>query len=164
MVKRTIAGVCIALGILAACKQREQTVSKQTVKTTSSGVPADLRNANVNTIIHPDPPTFIDSAALGDQLGSDGNVLMDKNTLREGEPAYLTMRLHESPQGLWTRAMWKDESGKPVAVEDHDMKGTKVVTFKCDKVLKSGKYSVVGYWGGNIAVERPFEVVAKKAK
>jgi hypothetical protein len=156
MVKRTIVAVCIALSVLA-CQQRESKTSKAT-----SSAPADLRNAKVDTIIHPDPPVFLDSSALGDQLGYDKNVLMDKNTIVEGHPIYLTLRLHESPKGLWTRALWKDESGNPIAAEDHDMKGEHVVTFKCDKPLKRGKYTVVGYWGGNIAVERPFEVVKAK--
>ena len=164
MVKRTIAGASLLLGVLAGCQHREPTVTKNTVKTTSTGAAADGRNLNITTVVRTDPPTFIESAAVGYELGYDGNVLKDTSLIPEGQKPYLTMRLHESPKGLWARATWKDASGTPIAIEDHDMKGSMVVTFRCDKALKQGKYSVVGYWGGNIAVERAFEVVAKKAK
>jgi len=163
MVKRTLAGACFLLAIIG-CQHREPTVTKHTVKTTTTGAAADGRNVNVDTVVRTDPPTFIETAALGYELGYDGNVLKDTNAIPEGQKPYLTMRLHESPKGLWTRATWKDASGTPIAIEDHDMKGSMVVTFRCDKTLKRGKYTVVGYWGGNIAVERPFEVVAQKAK
>jgi len=41
------------------------------------------------------------------------------------------------------------------------MNGAKVTTFAFnDPKAKPGRYKVIAYWGGNIATEREFEVLA----
>ncbi len=44
------------------------------------------------------------------------------------------------------------------------MNGTKVATFAVGQKLAPGKYHVRGYWGGNIADDRDFVVVAKSKR
>ena len=41
------------------------------------------------------------------------------------------------------------------------MNGAKVVTFELKKRLDAGGYRAVGYWGGNVACDVPFEVEGK---
>jgi hypothetical protein len=127
--------------------------------------PSDVRNAKVNTVIQP-APQFIDHALLGSQLGPDGTVAKESESVAAGQPIYLTMVLRESPPGLQTSAVWTTIDKKPLRTERKVMNGAKVATFGWkDPKMKPGRYRVVGYWGGNIATERQFEVVgAGKAK
>ena len=46
----------------------------------------------------------------------------------------------------------------PTVAQQKDMNGGKVVTFVIPKGLPPGQYRVTGYWGGNVAVEREFQV------
>lgn len=121
-------------------------------------VPSDARNAKVNTLIPVTPPQILDTARLGATLGPDGRVSTETATFKKGEPVYLTLDIRESPVGLATEAAWQDAKGKELARERREMKGAKTVTFAMKKPLPSGHYKVVGYWGGNIAAEKPFEV------
>jgi hypothetical protein len=121
-------------------------------------VPSDARNAKVNTLIPMTPPQVLDGAHLGATLGADGRVSSETTTFKKGEPIYLTLDVHESPVGLATEAAWQDAKGKELARERHEMKGAKTATFALKTPLAPGRYKVVGYWGGNIAAEKPFEV------
>jgi len=107
-------------------------------------IPSDARNANVNAVVRVDPPVFIDSADLSVQ----------------GDTAKFTMNLRESPKGLVTRATWKDATGKELSSEAHPMNGAKTVTFT-KAGLKPGRYKVEGWWGGNLAAEKPFEIAKR---
>ncbi len=100
---------------------------------------------------------------LGSKLGPDGNVAEEKKTFQKGEPVYLTLLLHDSPAGLQTRATWLRDSDKSeLHTEIRAMNGAKTITFALgDPNLKPGKYRVIGYWGGNVAADKPFEIVAK---
>ena len=61
--------------------------------------------------------------------------------------------------GLQTSVKWFDGSGTQIDESRTMMAGQKVATFKLNaKKLKPGDYRVVGYWGGNIAVERDFKM------
>jgi hypothetical protein len=107
---------------------------------------------------------FIDSSRLGTKLGTDGGVSEETATFTEGEPVYLTLNLHDSPPGLQTHAVWLDANDKELAKERHQMNGAKLVTFAMRQRLAPGHYRVEGYWGGNLAADKPFDVVAKKKK
>ena len=72
---------------------------------------------------------------------------------------YLTMVFRESPAGLQASAVWKQVKGQPVSTERKQMNGAKTVTFTSSNKLKPGLYKVVGYWGGNVACERQFEII-----
>ena len=123
-------------------------------------VPSDARNAKVDTVIHP-APRYVDQSLLGAQVGPDGKVTSESTSFRAGQPIYLTMVLTESPPGLQTRAVWRDPKDKIIRTDQKKMNGGKVATFTLNEVkLKPGKYHVVGYWGGNLAADKTFEIVA----
>jgi hypothetical protein len=145
------------LGLIVAGCQKETPARRRIITRTQ---PSDVGSAKVNTVIQP-APQFIDHALLGSQLGPDGMVAKESDSVAAGQPIYLTMFLRESPKGLQTSAVWMGMDKKPLRTERKEMNGTKVVTFGFnDPKLKPGRYKVVGYWGGNIAAEREFEVVA----
>ena len=145
--------------LAAACQQqREPAASKTGVK------PGDVRNAKVSEVIQP-LPQFIDHSLLGSKLGPDGLVVAETASVAAGEPIYLTMFLRESPPGLQTSAVWTTMDKKPLKTERKVMNGAKTVTFGLNNPkMKPGRYRVVGYWGGNIAAERQFEIVAKSKR
>ena len=92
-------------------------------------------------------------------------VATESDSVPAGEPIYLTMVLRESPQGLQTSAVWTTMDKKPLKTERKVMNGAKTVTFGLNNPkMKPGRYRVVGYWGGNIATEREFEIVAKSKR
>jgi|SRR5581483_297118 len=154
--------VIVALLGLALFACRQESTSPATTGKTSKVVPSDLRNAKVSEVIQP-APQFIDHALLGSEVNPDGTVKKDADTIEAGKPAYLTMFFRESPPGLQSSAVLTTIDKKPVKTERRDMNGAKVATFSLGD-LKPGRYKVVGYWGGNIAAEREFEVVGDKAK
>lgn len=147
----------LALALIAGCKPKETAPAKPPTIV----IPQDLKGEKINDAIVPSAPKFLDSAMVGTQLAPDGTVAKPNDSVPEGTPVYLTMHFHESPAGLQARAVWKDVLGKEVHHDQHDMKGAKVVTFELnDPKLKPGRYRVIGYWGGNIACDRVFSVVA----
>ena len=161
MLKRGLALLC-TLGVIIGCDRGRSAASgKPSVKKV---IPSDARNAKVDTVIHP-APRFIDESLLGAQVGADGKVTGESKSFRQGQPIYLTMVLTESPPGLQTRAVWHDPKDRVIRTDQKNMNGAKVATFKLSEAkLKPGKYHVVGYWGGNIAADRTFEVVAASGK
>ncbi len=161
MRKSLFLAVCVLCILAFACQQTETTTTSLG-KTTKKTVPADARNVRIDTVIQP-APIFADRVLLGSAVGADGNVTAEAVTFAPKEKVYLTMFLHDSPVGLKTRAVWTDGSKKEIHREDREMKGAKVVTFALDtKKLKTGHYHVDGYWGGNLATEKDFEIKGKK--
>ena len=147
--------------VAAACQRNEGGAKPRRVITTT--IPADARDARIDTVVQP-APVFVDHSLLGTKLGADGKVAAETMTARPGETVYLTMVLRESPVGLKTRVVWSDPSAKKdIRTEEREMKGAKVVTYALDtKKLKPGKFHVEGYWGGNLAAEKDFEIVKGK--
>lgn len=147
--------LCVVTVLLIACQQKAPTGRM----TTTRGQPSDVRNAKVSEVIQP-APRFVDRALLGSEVGQDGMVSKESASFTRGEPIYLTMVFRESPPGLQTSAVWMGTDKKPLRTERKVMNGGKVATFGFqDPKLKPGHYRVVGYWGGNIATERGFEIV-----
>jgi hypothetical protein len=154
--------ITLTLCALAVACARNETPSRRT--TTTRVRPSDVRNAKVNEVIQP-APQFINSSLLGADLGTNGTVSKETLSFEQGQPIYLTLVLRESPPGLQTSAVWMDSRKKELRIERKQMNGAKVATFGFrDPKLKPGRYRVIGYWGGNIAAERDFEIVAAKAK
>src|SRR5438128_1711934 len=112
----------------AACQQNESTTPAKAGRTTTKVIPADARNARIDTVIQP-APIFVDRVLLGSNVGADGNVTADVATFAPGEKVYLTMFLHDSPVGLKTRALWTDSAKKEIHNEYREMKGARVATF-----------------------------------
>jgi len=157
------ASVALCALALFSCRQAESPAT--TSRAPGAVQPSDVRNAKLNEVIHP-APQFIDHALLGSELGPDGMVSKESDRIPAGQPVYLTMIFRESPPGLQARAVWTTIDKQPVTTERRPMNGAKVATFTLKSKVKPGRYKVVGYWGGNIATEREFEVTgaAQKAK
>jgi hypothetical protein len=151
--------VALCVGLLVACEQKAPEQRKVGVQ------PADASGAKMSTVIQP-APQFIDHAVVGSKLGPDGMVSAENLSIPAGQPVYLTMILRESPPGLQTSAVWTTMDRKPLRTERKVMNGAKAATFGFkNPKIKPGRYRVVGYWGGNIATEREFEIVGSgKAK
>ena len=152
------------VGVFVACEQKGPTPAQRKA-TTTAVKPADVSRAKISEVIQP-APQFIDHAVVGSQLGPDGLVTGENLSIPAGQPVYLTMILRESPPGLQTSAVWTTMDKKPLRTERKVMNGAKAATFGFkDPKMKPGRYRVVGYWGGNIAVQREFEIVGSvKAK
>jgi hypothetical protein len=162
MLNRTAVVLC-GLVLVIGCNRWREAAPAKTGATTRV-IPSDARNAKVDTVIHP-LPQFIDQSLLGADLGPDGKVKTEGDTFRAGQPIYLTMVLRESPPGLQTRAQWRDAKEKVLYADQKNMNGGKVVTFTLKETkLKPGRYHVVGYWGGNIAADKKFEIVGAGSK
>jgi hypothetical protein len=160
MLNRTAIVLC-GLVLVIGCNQSRQAGPAKTGATASV---SDARNAKVDTVIHP-LPQYIDQSLLGADLGPDGKVKTEVDSFLAGQPIYLTMVLRESPPGLQTRAQWRDAKEKVLYADQKHMNGGKVVTFTLkDAKLKPGLYHVVGYWGGNIAADKKFEIVGAGSK
>jgi methionine-rich copper-binding protein CopC len=148
----------IAVLLLVACHREAPPQASAPRRVVVKTIPSDARNAKVNTLIPVTPPQVLAAARLGATLGADGRVAAETATFRKGQPVYLTLDLHESPVGLATEAVWQDAKGKELARQRREMKGAKTVTFAMKTPLAPGRYKVEGYWGGNVAAEKTFEV------
>jgi hypothetical protein len=144
--------------LLLACHREAPPQASAPRRVVTKTVPTDARNAKVNALVPVAPPTFLDTAQLGAKLGPDGRVAEEAAAFRKGEAVYLTLDLRESPVGLATEAVWQDGKGKELARERHEMKGAKSVTFAMKQPLAPGRYRVEGWWGGNLAAEKTFEI------
>jgi len=160
MLKYATVALC-AIALLACQKSEAPSKSKAAP---GSVQPTDMRGAKVNEVVQP-APQFVDHALLGSDLGADGMVSKETKSIAAGKPVYLTMVFRESPPGLQASAVWTTIDKHPVSTERKEMNGSKVATFALSGAVKPGRYRVVGYWGGNIAAERDFEITgAEKAK
>ena len=151
----TAALLCIAL---IACRQSETTSTKSGGAAAGGNQPSDMSNAKVHEVIDK-APQFVDHVMLGTVLSPDGTVSKEDDRIALGQPVYLTMWFRESPAGLQASAVWTTMEKKPISTERKAMNGAKVVTFSAGNKLKPGLYKVTGYWGGNVAIDRQFEIV-----
>jgi hypothetical protein len=160
------AGIIIVIIVVAlfACRREAPADKTAARRVITTNIPSDERNQKEKTLIKPATGMFLDSARLGAKLGPDGAVAEESSTFGQGEPVYFTLTLHESPAGLQTHAVWLDANGKELGKELHHMNGGKQVTFAMTKPLPPGHYRVEGYWGGNVAADKSFEIVPRPAK
>ena len=148
--------------VLAGCQKKPETAGPHGVLTTTN-IPQNESGKRAS-VIDRVGTAVIEKMLVGIQLGPDGTVSEQQTAVPEGDPVYVTLRLHDSPVGLRTGAVWYDAHDQQIAREQKDMNGTKVATFALSQKLAPGKYHVRGYWGGNIADDRSFVVVAKSKR
>jgi hypothetical protein len=164
---RKVLLIVLSVAVLACPKNEPAATSqpaKGNVRTTTVADATDVKNLRVDTVITP-APAYFDKAMLSTKVDGQGNAVTDELVIPKGSPAFFTMYIRESPTGLHTRAVWSDSSNKEVAKEEREMKGAKVATYKLDTAkLAAGKYVVRGYWGGNLAVEKAFDIAAATKK
>jgi hypothetical protein len=137
-VKRAVA-VALAIVALAAChREQKKAMADQ-----------------------PTVPRFLEWSRLGTKVGPDGLVSEETTSFAAGEPVHLSLKLHETPPGLQLRAIWKDAGGKNIQRDTKYPKNKKAVTFTLQQSPPPGHYHVEAYWGGNLAADKDFDVVAK---
>ncbi len=139
----------------AACRPREAVTDSDSRKGGAALAPEDEARKKEHDLIRPVAP--IEKALLGAQLGPDGAVSQETDRFEAGQTVYLTLRLHDSPVGLKTNAVWY-EGEKIISTEQKEMNGGKLATFALTAKLPPGRYRVEGHWGGNLAAEKTFEV------
>ena len=152
------ASVVLCALVLFSCRQTEKPATPSRAGAPGAVQPSDLRNAKVNEVIDK-APQFVDHVTLGSDLEPNGMVTKENDRIPVGHPVYLTMVFRESPPGLQASAVWKTFEGQQVSTERKQMNGAKTITFTASNKLKPGLYRVTGYWGGNVAVEREFEIM-----
>lgn len=145
--------------VLPACQKKEPSPTKPRREGTAV-IPEDESKKEVDERINlrPKTPFFMMKSTLGDRLDAKGEVESDNATIEAGSPVYLTLYLKESPVGLQTGAVWY-KGDKAFRRDVKPAAGAKIITFTLDdKKLEPGKYRVVGYWGGNVAADKQFEI------
>ncbi|HEX3067162.1 MAG TPA: hypothetical protein VHX14_01210 [Thermoanaerobaculia bacterium] len=154
--------VLLAVLVIAGCQKKQETVTpgRRVITTNIPQNEAGKRARVLDRV----GTAVIEKMLVGIQLAPDGNVNEQQTVVPAGDPVYVTLRLHDSPVGLRTGATWYGEHDQIIAREQKDMNGAKVATFALGQKLAPGKYHVRGYWGGNIADDRNFVVVAKSKK
>src|SRR5438067_390929 len=159
---RRTAVVVVASLLALACQRETQSHSKN-VRVHTKLIPEDARNVKVKDAIRTPSVQFLQLAKIGTKLAPGNTVDVEETKIAQGTPVYLTMWLRESPIGLNTSAQWYGSDEKIVKRDVRAMNGGKIATFSLDTAkLEPGKYRVEGFWGGNVAVEKAFEVVAGK--
>ena len=161
--RRLIVPTLIVLA-LASCKKSEVITTESSQSRVANGVSPSPVKGRANVMIRSNVPSIIEKSLLGSKLGPDGNVETDQATFEAGQPVSLTLHFHESPPGLQAGAKWYTTTAKPFEHEQRDMNGGKIVTFTLKAKLKPGSYRAEGYWGGNLAADKKFEVVERKKK
>ncbi len=146
---------------VAGCKKTEVINPGGSPSKVNGGAAPSPVKGRLNAVIRPDVPNFVEKSLIGSKLAADGTVEAEETTFTAGQPVSLTLHFRESPAGLHAGARWYATDPKPFAREERPMNGAKVVTFTLKSKLKPGHYRAEGYWGGNLAADKKFEVVKK---
>jgi len=106
-------------------------------------------------------PKVLSRCEAGSQLGGDQLVATPASTFRKGESMYLTMWLAQAPEGLQVAMRVVDEAGNEIGTARRDdAGGVRAVTMQVGEELEPGRYTLEGFWGGNLVCEKPVSVVA----
>ena len=160
---RKVAAIVLCACAVFSCRPREVVTKTKSTTVHTTVIPDNEAKKQVREVIHP-LPAPVEKSLLGDKVGADGAVTHEADHFTSGEPVYFTLRLHDSPVGLKTSAIWSGPGQKEIHTEQREMNGAKMATFAMTSKLAPGKYKVEGHWGGNLAGEKSFEVVAPPAK
>lgn len=160
---RKAASILLCACALAACRPREVVTKTKSTTVHTTVIPEDAATKQVSGVIRA-LPAPVDKSLLGDTLGPDGAVSEETDHFVAGQPVYFTLRLRDSPVGLKTSAIWYGPGEKEIHTEQREMNGAKTATFALTTKLPPGKYRVEGRWGGNLAGDKPFEVVPSTKK
>jgi hypothetical protein len=156
---RKAVAVLLCACSLASCRPSS---SQKTGTTGTTVIPESEARKKEQDLIRPVAP--IEKALLGAQLGPDGAVSQEADHFESGQTVYLTLRLHDSPVGLKTNAVWYGPGRKMISTEQKEMNGAKLATFALTAKLPAGQYRVEGHWGGNLAADKTFEVTPGSRK
>lgn len=105
-------------------------------------------------------PKVLARCESGSRLGADSLVSTPSVTFQSGDPIYLSMWLAEAPEGLQLamRVVDAEENEVGTARRD-DAGGKRAVTLEVGEPLAPGRYTLEGFWGGNLVCEKAISVV-----
>src|ERR1700686_5514036 len=121
---RKAVAVLLCACSLAACRPREAVTDSASRKAGTTVIPENEARKKERDLIRPVAP--IEKALLGAQLGPDGTVSQETDHFEPGQTGYLTLRLHDSPVGLKTNAVWYGPGEKIISSEQKEMNGGKL--------------------------------------
>lgn len=105
-------------------------------------------------------PKVLSRCEAGSQLGNDSLVAKPASAFRKGEPIYLSMWLAEAPEGLQVGLRVVDGDGNEIGnARRDDAGGARAVTLQVGEELDPGRYTLEGFWGGNLVCEKAITVV-----
>ncbi len=164
---RRLLVIALALVILLpSCRKEGKAPIPPKGREGTAALPEDEagKNEDARISLRSKTPFFMFKSTLGDRLNAKGEVESDNATIASDTPVHLTLYLKESPLGLQTGAVWY-KGGKAFRRDVKMANGAKILTFTLDgKDLSPGKYRVIGYWGGNVAADKQFEILPKATK
>jgi hypothetical protein len=106
-------------------------------------------------------PKVLSRCEAGSRLGNDTLVAQPASTFNESDSIYLSMWLAQAPEGLQVALRVIDEEGDEVGTARRDdAGGVRAVTLQVGEPLSPGRYTLEGFWGGNLVCEKPISVVA----
>ncbi|HVE72316.1 MAG TPA: hypothetical protein VNI54_13185 [Thermoanaerobaculia bacterium] len=106
-------------------------------------------------------PKVLSRCEAGSGLGNDSLVAQPAATFNENDSIYLSMWLAQAPEGLQVSLRVVDEDGDEIGVARRDdLGGARAVTMQVGQPLEPGRYTLEGFWGGNLVCEKPISVVS----
>ncbi|HUR82075.1 MAG TPA: hypothetical protein VM733_15020 [Thermoanaerobaculia bacterium] len=104
-------------------------------------------------------PQVLSRCEVGSRLGNDNLVAAPVSTFGEQDSIYMSMWLNEAPEGLQLsmRVLDADENEIGTASRD-DAGGARAVTMQVGETLGPGRYTLQGFWGGNMVCEKEISV------
>jgi hypothetical protein len=105
-------------------------------------------------------PKVLSRCEAGSQLGNDSLVASPASEFGENDSIYLSMWLAEAPEGLQLALRVVDEEGNEIGTARRDdAGGARAATLQVGEALEPGRYTLEGFWGGNLVCEKPISVV-----
>ena len=105
-------------------------------------------------------PKVLSRCEAGSRLGNDSLVAQPADKFGENDSIYLSMWLAEAPEGLQVSLRVVDADGNEIGTARRDdVGGARAVTMQVGEPLEPGRYTLEGFWGGNLACEKAISVV-----
>jgi hypothetical protein len=107
-------------------------------------------------VLRPDVLTRCEAGSL---LGPDGLVSIPASEFKTTDPIHLSMWLAESPSELQIAMRVLNADDNEIGIVCRDIvAGTQAITMKVGDELKPGRYTLEGFWGGNLVCEKGVRV------
>ncbi len=105
-------------------------------------------------------PHVLSRCEAGSRLGNDNLVATPASKFGENDEIYMSMWLSHAPEGLQLsmRVLDADDNEIGTATRD-DAGGARAATIQVGEPLKPGRYTLQGFWGGNMVCEKQISVV-----
>ena len=145
---------------LAACHPRETVTDSKSKKVTTTFIPENDARKKERDLIRPFAP--IEKSLLGAKLGPDGAVSEETDHFEPGQTVYLTLRLHDSPVGLKTNAVWYGPEREDDFLRAEGDERRQDRHLRSDREAAAGQVSRRGSLGRQSGGGQVFEIGAAK--